>query len=198
MFDEYKNQLDRIEKKIDDLHEMIATLTPEKKKKNTSPIQTDDEQKNEIQHLYAYYKVKVNNQSRLIEKAIQKIKSRLKEYPVEDLKKAIEQFSKDDWWMKNNAHRGVAWFFHSEERIEQFLNLTEQNQTIKLELYHNEQPCKLFDQHLKIYTPWSGQWLDWNKSHPQFEKFMLKKNGKKVAEGKEAWIMFIKHYDIKV
>ena len=32
-------------------------------------------------------------------------------------------FSQEDWWMENNSHRGLAWFFHSDDRIDQFINL---------------------------------------------------------------------------
>jgi hypothetical protein len=49
---------------------------------------------------------------------------RLRIYKVEDLKKAIDTFSNDSWWMENNAHRGIVWFFKNNERIEQFINLS--------------------------------------------------------------------------
>ena len=43
-------------------------------------------------------------------------------------------FSRDNWWMTHNAHRGVAWFFNSEDRIDQFLNLEPVDRKEKLNL----------------------------------------------------------------
>lgn len=76
-----------------------------------------------VLNIYALYQEKINKNSKLLDKAKDKIKARLKVYSLEDLKKAIDNFSADGWWMKNNAHRGVAWFFHSDERIEQLMNM---------------------------------------------------------------------------
>lgn len=73
--------------------------------------------------IYKHYQEKINKGSKLLDKAKDKIKARLKVYSLEDLKKAMDNFSADGWWMKNNAHRGVAWFFHSDERIEQLMNM---------------------------------------------------------------------------
>lgn len=67
------------------------------------------------------YTDKINSQSKLTDKARDKISTRLKTYSKEDLFRAIDNFSNDSWWMQNNAHRGIAWFFHSDDRIEQFL-----------------------------------------------------------------------------
>lgn len=73
--------------------------------------------------IYKHYQEKINKGSKLLDKAKEKIKARLKVYSLDDLKKAMDNFSADGWWMKNNAHRGVAWFFHSDERIEQLMNM---------------------------------------------------------------------------
>lgn len=78
---------------------------------------------NTVDNTYTYFQEKINKGSKLLDKAKDKIKARLKVYSLEDLKKAMDNFSADGWWMKNNAHRGVAWFFHSDERIEQLMNM---------------------------------------------------------------------------
>lgn len=208
-----EKRIEQLEHKIDHLVDLVTQLveSPVKKKNQTvvsieklgEPTQKPvtqpkdakkEEMKQTITEVYALYKVKINKRSRLITKAEQKIKARLKEYSVDQLKKAIEHFSADDWWMTNNAHRGVAWFFHSEDRVEQFLNLKPQKRRPKYELSHNEQPCKLMENRLKIFAPWTSTWLDWNKNHPQFEKFILKDDGKLIAKGKDAYDEFIKFF----
>ncbi len=181
-----KEQLNRIEQKLDKVLELL-----EKKSKKNKTQDNNENINNDIIEIYEYYKKYIHKKARLLDKAKQKIKSRLKIYTKSELKKAIKNFSKDDWWMMHNAHRGVAWFFHSDERIEQFLNLKPQKIS-KLELFHNNQPCKIFDNRLKIYAPWSGLWLEWNKNHPQYEKFILKQNNKIIAKGQKAYKMFIK------
>ncbi len=75
--------------------------------------------------IYNFYQEKINQKSKLTEQAKKKIKARLKVYSIEELKEAMVKFSQEDWWMKNNSHRGVAWFFHSDDRIDQFLNFKE-------------------------------------------------------------------------
>jgi len=75
-------------------------------------------------NIYMCYKEKIEENARLTDKAREKIKTRLKEFKEEDLLKAITNFSKDSWWMKHNAHRGIAWFFHSEDRMLQLIHMT--------------------------------------------------------------------------
>lgn len=78
---------------------------------------------NKIKYIYARYKEKIHQESRLTNGAKVKIKLRLKTYKNEELIRAIDNFSENKWWMENNSFRGVAWFFHSDERIDQFLTL---------------------------------------------------------------------------
>lgn len=54
-----------------------------------------------------------------------KIFKRLEIFSEEEILKAIDNFSKDSWWMRHNAHRGIAWFFHNSDRIQLFLDMTE-------------------------------------------------------------------------
>ena len=75
------------------------------------------------QKVYSFYKQKINQNSRLTAQGIRKIKTRLKTFNEESLLSAIEKFSQNSWWMDNNSGRGIAWFFNSDDRIDQFLNL---------------------------------------------------------------------------
>ena len=76
-----------------------------------------------INNIYKTFKEKINNGNRLTIKAKLKLKTRLKTFTEQDLLKAIDNFSKDSWWMEHNSNRGVAWFFHSDERIDGLINL---------------------------------------------------------------------------
>jgi len=76
-----------------------------------------------IDTVYSAYKEKVNSKSLLTKKSKEKINTRLKLFSAEQLLQAIDNFSKSKWWMKHNSHRGVAWFFHTDERIDGFINL---------------------------------------------------------------------------
>jgi len=76
-----------------------------------------------LQPLQQYYEFKVHRPARLTGKARQKILARLKSFKTEDLIASIDGFSDDEWQMAHNRHRGLAWFFHSDDRTEEFLNL---------------------------------------------------------------------------
>ncbi len=76
-----------------------------------------------LNEVYDAYKEKINSKSLLTDKAKEKIKIRLKVFSTQQLLKAIDNFSKDSWWMEHNSSRGVAWFFHTDERIDQLINL---------------------------------------------------------------------------
>ena len=69
------------------------------------------------------YKAAIQPRARLLPAARDKIKRRLNTYTLDELLQAVGNFSADSWYMSHNAHRGAAWFFHSDERIEQFCNL---------------------------------------------------------------------------
>ena len=78
----------------------------------------------EIQEIYSFFKEKVHFGSRLTDDAKLKIKNRLKNgFTIDELKKAIDNFSQDSWNMQRNSGRGVAWFFHSDNRTDQFINM---------------------------------------------------------------------------
>lgn len=97
--------------------------TSNKRVTTTNKDNKDNKENNNIYigEVVSRYTDKINSQSKLTDKARDKISTRLKTYSKEDLFRAIDNFSNDSWWMQNNAHRGIAWFFHSDDRIEQFL-----------------------------------------------------------------------------
>jgi len=57
-----------------------------------------------------------------------KIFKRLEIFSEEEILEAIDNFSRDSWWVSHNAHRGIQWFFHTNDRIELFLNLPKRDQ----------------------------------------------------------------------
>lgn len=102
-----------------------CTKTIKQEPKNTHVLEA-------VQHVVDHFHSRVNGRSRATVGASKKIKTRLKVYSEAELIQAIDNFvDEDPWWMKNNGHRGMAWFFHSDDRIDQFLNLGSQaNQAI--------------------------------------------------------------------
>jgi len=82
--------------------------------------------------IYASYKKKICKNAKLTRKARLKIRARLKEYSVEELKRAMDRFASNRWWMEHNANRGIAWWFHSEDRIEQFLKLKSDKKSVTI------------------------------------------------------------------
>lgn len=85
-----------------------------------------------IEKIYKYYLEKIFPGTREVSKyriprltpnAKQKILDRLSEFPPGVIRYAIDNFSKNEWWMTNNSTKGLAWFFGSEDRIQQFVNL---------------------------------------------------------------------------
>ncbi|KKS91570.1 MAG: hypothetical protein UV65_C0003G0023 [Parcubacteria group bacterium GW2011_GWF2_43_11] len=76
-----------------------------------------------IKKLVWFYQVRICPDSRLTSKGKSRIAERLEEYSPDELAEAIINFSESDWNMENNSHRGVAWFFATEDRIDSFRNL---------------------------------------------------------------------------
>jgi len=81
----------------------------------------------DVQKIFEHYGNKIKATSRLTKSAIRKITTRLNTYSVEEMTTAIDKFCKNEWWVENNSHRGVAWFFHNDDRIDQFINLESQS-----------------------------------------------------------------------
>lgn len=53
-----------------------------------------------------------------------KIFKRLEIFSEEEILKAIDNFSKDTWWVSHNSHRGLQWFFHNDDRLQLFLDMS--------------------------------------------------------------------------
>lgn len=60
-------------------------------------------------------------------KAEKKIQARLKTYTRDQIIEALNNFSQDEWRMENNREYSLDWYFHSDERIETFLELGRKN-----------------------------------------------------------------------
>lgn len=84
-------------------------------------LETGAETTPAIRAVFAYYCERVQPGARLC--PTEKIRARLKRFSVDELKAGIDHFAADAWWMETNATRGAAWFFHSDERAEQFLTM---------------------------------------------------------------------------
>tara|TARA_R100000656_G_scaffold61465_1_gene47492 strand:+ start:20666 stop:21376 length:711 start_codon:yes stop_codon:yes gene_type:complete len=77
----------------------------------------------DINKIYTLYKEKIQKNARLTDAAKKKINTRLKEFSVQEINIAIENFAADSWWMEKNSNKGMKWFFDTDDRIEQFINL---------------------------------------------------------------------------
>lgn len=75
----------------------------------------------EAKLLFDYYREKIQPHARAFKP--EKIRARLKTFSADELRTGIDKFAADPWWMEHNAARGADWFFHSDQRSEQFLNL---------------------------------------------------------------------------
>jgi len=76
-----------------------------------------------IDNIYLSFVENIHPGAKLRDKGKTKIITRLESFSEDELIQAIENFSNDEWWMKHNAKRGIPWFFHTDERIDQFLAL---------------------------------------------------------------------------
>ena len=96
----------------------------EKKRKEVIDMSSKEILK-DMKSIVAHYHERINSSSRLVGEAKVNIFARLKTYDLKSLTLAIDKFSSDEWWMEKNSGRGIAWFFKSDDRIEQFLNLNQ-------------------------------------------------------------------------
>ena len=76
-----------------------------------------------IDQVIEHYKAKIQPDARTTTNAENKIKTRLKTFTVDDLKKSIDNFKGDNWQMEHNSKRGLTWFFASDSRIEHYLSI---------------------------------------------------------------------------
>lgn len=111
------------EQNTEQMQSRIQTNKNDKNDKNDKKYIKKKSELKLVSEIYSYYQQRINPRSRLTDKAKEKIRVRLRSFSEDELKKAIDNFASDSWWMEHNAFRGVAWFFHSDDRIDQFLNL---------------------------------------------------------------------------
>lgn len=74
--------------------------------------------------VFEEYRVRIQPRAKFLDDARRKIQTRLRRWTADELRIAIDHFAADSWHMENNAHRGAAWFFASDTRIEQYVNMT--------------------------------------------------------------------------
>jgi len=105
----------------------ISTGTPESTMPPSEQKQAPDTPKApesaDVTAAFEAYRTAIQPKARFLPAARDKIKRRLQTYTIDELLQAVSNFAADAWWMQHNAHRGAAWFYHSDDRIEQFINL---------------------------------------------------------------------------
>lgn len=110
-------------------HETVSTsgaFAPDPLKENGTAKRKGREDGPEVVEVFAYYRERIQSGARIC--PTEKIRARLKTFTAAELKTGIDHFAADAWWMDNNGTRGAPWFFHSDARSEQFLNLTPRKQ----------------------------------------------------------------------
>ena len=105
----------------------ISTGTPESTMpslaENPEPDTPKQPDAPDVTAAFEAYRTAIQPRARLLPAARDKIKRRLNTYSLDELLQAVSNFAADAWYMQHNAHRGAAWFYHSDDRIEQFTNL---------------------------------------------------------------------------
>jgi hypothetical protein len=96
---------------------------PEPEAPKGEPKQPDAPDSADVTAAFEAYRQAIQPRARFLPAARDKIKRRLDTYTLPELLQAVSNFAADAWYMANNAHRGAAWFYHSDDRIEQFVNL---------------------------------------------------------------------------
>ena len=90
---------------------------------DASPSDSDGHGKNgkaKATQIADHFRATIDTGTRLTEKAQTKINARLQTYSVDELKGAVEEWKNDRWQMEHNGQRGMAWFFATDDRIEQW------------------------------------------------------------------------------
>src|SRR3990167_4080995 len=97
---------------------------------NADALAPKDREDTDVEKVSSYYKANIHPKSRLLKSGKTKVRARLNTFAASELIRAMENFRnfrdpKDGsaWWIENCAWRGFDWFFSSDKRIDQFLNL---------------------------------------------------------------------------
>jgi len=119
----YETNTEPVTNQSDTSNDMNRIEVQENRSTSTSDKET---RLSDIHSIFEHYKATISPKARLTEQAKTKIRSRLEDFEVDLLKEAIDRFvvGEDGWWMDNNSHRGLKWFFGSEDRIAGFLELS--------------------------------------------------------------------------
>ncbi len=111
----------------------ISTGTPESTMPSLTEKPEPDAPKQpespDVVAAFEAYRSAIQPRARFLPAARDKIKRRLQTYTIDELLQAVSNFAADAWYMQHNAHRGAAWFYHSDDRIEQYINLVPRAQT---------------------------------------------------------------------
>jgi hypothetical protein len=76
-----------------------------------------------VAELVEHYRGRIQSGAKLTDKARKKVALRLKEFTLDQLKSGVDKFSQDGFSMENNSQRGIAWWFHSEDRVLGYINM---------------------------------------------------------------------------
>src|SRR3990167_566764 len=97
---------------------------------NADALAPKDREDTDVEKVSSYYKANIHPKSRLLKSGKTKVRARLNTFAASELIRAMKNFRdfrdpKDGsaWWIDNCAWRGFDWFFESDKRIDQFLNL---------------------------------------------------------------------------
>lgn len=93
------------------------------KQVNNSATSKESISKEKKERLFSFFKNTLNQDVKLTEASEQKIEDRLKSFTLEDLKTAVQNFAAHDWYFENHGHRSPAWFFATDDRVQEFINL---------------------------------------------------------------------------
>ncbi len=112
---------------IEESHSKRITLEEYTESKDSDQIGRENSNRKKhdqtLRELVLYYREKINPSVRLDSKAEHTVIARLHEFTSEDLKRSIDNFSKNEWRMKNNSRNGMAWFFKDKEQVAQWLEM---------------------------------------------------------------------------
>lgn len=136
----------KILKKVDEIDSMYASESLFGDGFNPDPKASKAAIKEQVNQLLEYYRLKIKQGTNISDQSFEKIQARLKDKPVnkamtrfDELKLAIDKFSKDEWRMKNNRDNGLQFFFRSEDQIIKWLELeTRESDSPKVHKYEKK------------------------------------------------------------
>ena len=76
----------------------------------------------QVHEVFDYWKANMQPKARPLKDALSKIKTRLGTFSVDELKQAMDNAKRDDFFVEKNLRRGAKWLFATDSRVEEFLN----------------------------------------------------------------------------